>query len=77
MFKLVVTRIGMRFINTKFEYNKSSDVRVNVTFHVGQCAMDSLTDKVSGRREERGFVSTFMHCTDVGRIRDIAKGIAI
>jgi hypothetical protein len=32
---------------------------------------------VSCRREEEEFVSTFMHCTDVGMIRDIAKGIAI
>jgi hypothetical protein len=32
---------------------------------------------VSGRREEGGFVSTFMHFTDIGRIRDIMKGIAI
>ena len=48
-----------------------------MTFHMGQCIMDSLMGQ-SGRQKRGGeVVFTFMHCKDVRRIRDIAKGIAI
>ncbi len=59
MFKMVAARIGMRLINTTFEYHQSLDIRVNVTFHVGQCIMDSLTGKSVRQKREGGICFYF------------------
>jgi hypothetical protein len=60
MLNLVAVRIGMRLINTTFEYHQSLDIRVNVTFHMGQCTVDSLMGQ-SVRQKRRGGICFYFY----------------